>query len=88
MKIDFNNVRRQAINAYVSLVKQLNSGIDNDRVVVFKSDIERPLQDLRQTLAGIACTYVENDDDFKCILEDDEHLIEFDQPSPTPGESV
>jgi len=83
VKIDFNNVRRQAINSYNGVIDILNNGIRADAsgyncTKVYVEDIRDHLNDLRQAIIGIACTYEENNADFKCVLGDNETLKEFD----------
>lgn len=82
MKIDFNNVRRVAIGAHDDLVKMLNDAIKPDGTIeINKEVIRRPLEQLRNTLVAIACTYQEDEPDFKCVLDDDKLVAVFD-PQP------
>jgi hypothetical protein len=81
MKVNFNNVRLQAIFAYNRLVKKLNAetarSVAGDIVKVYPEDIRPHLDDLHNTLATIGCTYEDGNDEFKCILTDDIKLENF-----------
>jgi len=85
MKIDFNNVRKKALDSYNKLVKKLNCSICTDidyaRVIVPIRDIQRDLDNLRDALIGIGCTYNEKDGaldpDFLCVLNDNDDLLTF-----------
>jgi len=74
MNIDFNHVRRQAVDAYGEVVKALKQGKDGHKITVELCWIERCLEDLRSALVGIACTYEEDNPDFAAILGGEEVL--------------
>jgi len=78
MKIDFNNVRRKAIVAYCRLVSALNNRISEDKVIIHVSELE-DAHHLRQALIAIACTYEKGDDNFKCILGDNDNIPIFNE---------
>jgi hypothetical protein len=81
MKIDFNVVRKKALNSFNKLIKELNAGIctdvDYSRVIVPVQDIQRDIDSLRDALIAIACTYEENDQDFQCVIKDDDEILTF-----------
>lgn len=77
MTIDFNHVRRIALDAYTALVGTLERRRDGDGVQVRTWEIEEDLEDLRQALVGIGATYVDGDDEFRVVLKDDEVLPTF-----------
>jgi len=71
MNIDFNNVRRQAIAAYSSLVRTLRAHTKDSQIVVDVCEIETAMDDLRSALVGIGATYEPGNDDFQCVLLDE-----------------
>jgi predicted DNA-binding transcriptional regulator YafY len=81
MRINFNHVRKKAIDSFNNLIRELNAGIcedvDRARVVVPVRDIERDIDILRDALVSIGCAYVENDPDCVCIIEEDDKILEF-----------
>jgi hypothetical protein len=81
MKIDFNNVRIQALRNYNSLIKKLNESIvedvDMNRVIIPVGDLERCLDLLRDNLIGIGLSYHETDPDLKCVIDDDTEILTF-----------
>ena len=81
MKVNFNNMRKKAIQAYNDLVKKLNGSLVEDtdyiRVIVPVQDIQRTLDNLRDALVTIGCTYEENDPDFQCVINDNDEILEF-----------
>jgi len=75
MKVDFNNVRLQAVNAYKELVEVLNKNISEDHngmniVQIDISELQKPLDDLRTMLATIACTYDKLNEEFKDLTDE------------------
>lgn len=71
MKVDFNNLRRCAVAEYNELVRRLNDHIVNGRYVnVLIEDIEELLDDLRMSIATIALTHDEGNDEFMDVLKD------------------
>ena len=90
MKIDFNNVRRMAIQNYSELVKMLNSGIDcgngKGMIVVAVQEIKDIMENLRSDLIAIGATYDDPpNEDFVCVLKEDEIIPVFD---PEPEEET
>ena len=81
MKIDFNNVRLQALHEYNDLVLKLNKATtcsNGEKIVEISArHIQKDLQQLRQDLIAIASSYQEGDEDCKCVLEDDMTILEF-----------
>ena len=73
MDIDFNHVRRLALDSYAALVKELNRHIDDDGINDLQiEDISDILDDLRSALVGIICTFETGNEDFKVVLKDNE----------------
>ena len=81
MNVNFNNVRKNALDAYKGLIETLNlslcTDVDYTRVIVPVQDIQRNLDKLRDALVTIGCTYEKDDPDFKCIIGDDEEIPSF-----------
>lgn len=81
MKVDFNNVRLKAINEYNALVKKLNGAIcedtDMNRVVIPVGDLQRTIDNLRDSIVTIGLAYDEGNEDLKCVLTDDMEVLEF-----------
>lgn len=85
MKINFNSVRIKALDSYTKLVKKLNASICTDvdyaRVIIPVRDLQRDLDNLRDALVGIGCTYNEKDGaidpDFISVIKDNEEIIAF-----------
>lgn len=58
MKVDFNNVRLQALHAYDKLVERLNNSQSYEgHMLVDPNMIEEPLNDLRMMIGTIAMSY-------------------------------
>jgi hypothetical protein len=70
MKINFNNVRRNACRTHDRMIKLLNASIDDGQVIVDVDMLEDVLNDLRMAIGAIASTYIEGDDDFKDVFEE------------------
>jgi len=77
MKINFNNVRVQAMYSYDRLTRKLNESIAESRkeygddvIRIDPDEIQSCMDDLRMQISAIASTYVEGDDDFKDMYED------------------
>ena len=81
MQVNFNNVRKQAVSEYNTLVNKLNSALCEDtdmtRVVIPVDDLERVLSHLRSSIATIAMTVNPNDPEMQCVLEEGETLEIF-----------
>jgi len=74
MKIDFNNVRRSALAHYKGLIITLQSRCDGRTITVDVAEIEHNLNNLRDCLVGIACTYQPGDSEFQDVLGDERVL--------------
>lgn len=71
MKIDFNNVRRQACFAYDNLVKELNESDPYEGYILVDPErIQKSLNDLRMTIDAIAMSYEEGDPDIKDVYSE------------------
>jgi hypothetical protein len=70
MKIDFNNVRRQACISFSRLVNKLNSSIEEGQIIIDADDIEPYLDSLRNFLIIIAASYDEGNGDFVSVLDE------------------
>lgn len=72
MKINFNNVRRQACFAHDKLVKKLNNATvtTTGRIEISVSDLQEVMDDLRMMIGSIAMTYEEGNDDFKDLTNE------------------
>lgn len=71
MKIDFNNVRRQACIAFDGLINELNAAKEYEGyMLIDPNDIEEKLSDLRGTLAAIASSYEEGEEDVKDVYSE------------------
>jgi predicted polyphosphate/ATP-dependent NAD kinase len=81
MKIDFNNVRQQALEYYNKLAKELNESICTDvdcaRVIVPVRDLQRVMDSLRLALISIGLSYIENDPDCKQVIKNDDEILNF-----------
>lgn len=86
MKVNFNNLRRQAVVAYNQLAMRLNDakcppeGVDDfidgfgrtkkDTIIIEAEDIDDIMNDLRSMIGSIAMTYQEGDGEFKDIYSE------------------
>lgn len=70
MKINFNNVRRNACRAHDRLVRLLNASIDDGQVIIDVDLLEDVMNDLRMAVGAIASTYEDGNDDFKDVFEE------------------
>lgn len=81
MKINFNNVRKQAMLNYISLVEKLNASLTNDyldnnshytsrNVKIEAEYIEKDLENLRFNLFAICLTSEEGNDEFKDLSDE------------------
>ena len=81
MKVNFNNLRKQAVFSYDRLVKKLNHKITNDNgekfIIIDPDDIQEDLDDLRMQLMGITCVYEEGNEDFKDLTNELPNDISF-----------
>ena len=75
MKVDFNNLRINAANAYNDLVKVLNRERNgNGLVKVYEEDLEEPLRDLKSMIGAIMCVYEKDNPEFKDVVNEVEML--------------
>jgi len=83
MKVDANNLRRQACFAYNRLARTLNSkiknGWHNDFIEVDVDEIEQDMEDLRQMVFAIAYCYLENDPEFVDLANEVGDPVFFNQ---------
>ena len=81
MKVNLNNLRKQTAYALDSVIKILNSGIkkedNNDgifisetEIKVYASDLEKPIEELRNLVWSLLCCYEDGNDNFSCVWED------------------
>lgn len=75
MKVNFNNLRKQAVYSYDRLVDKLNNSISEDDwgrkvVQIDPENIQEDLDDLRSLILSIAIVYEEGNPDFKDISEE------------------
>ena len=78
MKVNFNNLRKQALYSYHRLVVKLNEaktereedGYDDGNLLIDPDYIQKEMDELRSQLFGIACTYVEGNEEFKDVSEE------------------
>lgn len=75
MKVNFNNLRKQALYSYSRLVDKLNENIEQTRKDendpdcnrfwwLTTDDIQKDMDDLRSLLCTIACVYEPDDEEF------------------------
>lgn len=79
MNVNFNNLRKQALYSYDALTKVLNENIEDGSIRIDVEDIRKEMDDLRMQLFGIACTYIDGDDDFKDISEEVGEIASFNE---------
>jgi len=85
MKVNYNNVRKQAILAHDNLVQKLNKSIVKDKqyadvdgehccikgfVLIDAKEIEEQINTLRQMIGTMAMTAIDGDEDFKDVYEE------------------
>lgn len=86
MKVNFNNLRKQAIYSYDSLVEKLNAAIikedisgtwvdgfgwvNKGSVIIDAEDLQKNLDDLRSLIGSIAMVYEEGNEDFKDVYSE------------------
>lgn len=73
MKINFNNVRKQACYAYDRLVDTLNENRDEEdknTIVIDADDLYDVMNDLRMMIGSIAMTYEEDNAEFMDMYEE------------------
>ena len=73
MKINFNNVRKQACFAYDRLVETMNENRDeedNDIIILSAEELYDVMNDLRMTIGTIAMTYEDDNEEFKDMFQE------------------
>ena len=70
MKVNFNNLRKQAIYSHDRLVQKLNSANENGTITIDAETIQREMDDLRSMIGSIAMTYEDNNEDFKDVYSE------------------
>jgi len=83
MKVNFNNLRKQALFSYHRLTVKLNEAIESDevdgRIDIDPDDIQQEMDDLRSYLFSIALTYKEGNEGFKDVSEESEPIAWFNE---------
>lgn len=79
MKVDFNNLRLQACNAYDKLCIKLNTHIKENPELI--QEIEDAMDALRMCLASIASSYRPDDPDMIAVYNDRVSMVYFN-PEP------
>lgn len=70
MKINFNNVRRQACFAYDRLCKTLNASKEYEGyMLVDPNSIQKDMDALRSMIGAIAMSYEEGNEEFQDVFE-------------------
>lgn len=64
MTVSMDGLRRNAINAYNKLIKEIKINIEANEGAIEQFRIEEPLEDLRNILVTLACSYQEGPDGF------------------------
>ena len=83
MEVNFNNLRKQACNAYDRLCNKLNAAkcskdaigtfvddfghLREDSIVINASDIQKDMDSLRSMIGAVAMVYENDRDDFKDV---------------------
>ena len=86
MKVNFNNLRKQAMFRYDSLAEKLNAAIrkegqntcyldefghiEKGTIVIDADHIQKEMEDLRSLIGSIGATYQPDDEDFKDVYEE------------------
>lgn len=81
MRVDFNNVRKQACFSYDRLAKKLNKNIDTEKeeINIDVEEIQEEMDNLRSLIMTIACIYKEGDADFVDLSEDVDPIAWFNE---------
>lgn len=68
LKVNFNNVRRTAAEAYNELINVLNTSRREGLIgPCITDDVEEPARDLRCALATLLCLYEEGNPECACV---------------------
>lgn len=88
MKVDFNNLRVQAMVDFNKLVSACNAHLekDDDEVRIPVCVLAKKIEDLRQEIVVLACCYEENNPEYKSVIDEVELLV-FN-PDETETEST
>jgi hypothetical protein len=94
MKVNFNNLRKQALYSYHRLATKLNEakeeriedGYDDGKIEIDPDDIQKEMDELRSYLFGIACVYREGDEEFKDVSEEAEPIAWFNNEEENDDE--
>lgn len=74
MKVDFNEIRLQALVCFDRLTGKLNASIQektlNPVMVVYPEEIRHTMDQLRSLLLTIACVHQKDDPEFKDVSGD------------------
>ena len=68
MKIDFNNVRIQAGNAYNIIAERLNEELKEGNIEA--TLLQNAMDMLRSCLIGICCSYQEGDENCRSVIDE------------------
>lgn len=74
MEVDFNHVRRIAIDSFSDLVKTLRKRRDGDTISVRVWEIETCIDDLRSAITTIGASYLPDDKRVAVVLKKGEVL--------------
>ena len=96
MKVNFNNLRKQALYSYHRLATKLNEakeerkkdGYDDEKICIYPDDIQKEMDELRSQLFGIACTYIKNDEEFKDVSEEASPIAWFNYEEEEDDDEV
>lgn len=70
MKVDFNNLRVQALRDFNSLVEVLNEHIKNDEVRINVCWLEKHIENLRMEIVTLACCYEDDNPEYRSVIDD------------------
>lgn len=71
MKVNFNNLRKQAIYACDRITEKLNRAIDKEGTITIEAeDIQKEMDDLRMLIGSVACVFEENNEEFKDVYSE------------------
>jgi hypothetical protein len=76
VKVNFNNLRKNAGRAYAALAKKLNEATYGEAINLPADEIQEDMDDLRTAIAMILCVYEEDNADF-IDLSDETYKLPF-----------
>ncbi|MCW7460173.1 hypothetical protein ND856_18565 [Leptospira bandrabouensis] len=85
MNVNFNNLRKNSMVAYNSLITYLENHTEKSNAPELKiapremEEFQEKLNDLRAFVGGVAAVYISGDPDFKDMSEEVELLIYGEQ---------